>query len=102
MADKPELTKEYIRKMVSEDNRWAARAILALYKFQTEDEQSAGETVHENEMGFNGIDAPILSSFAQQLLNGHYLSPKQLTIAKKRLGKYAGQLLSIALAKKDA
>lgn len=93
--------KEYIKKMVTSNPRWAERAVTVLYQRQTEDEQLVQTTVHENGMGFSGIDATILSSFAQQLAQGRRLSPKQLDVCYKRLGKYARQLLQITLANSD-
>lgn len=99
MADKI-WSRQEILDGIAQEYSWTARAILALYKLQTEDEKSTGETVHENKVGFNGIDAPILSSFAEQIKNGRHLSTKQLAIARKRLPKYVGQLLNVANAGK--
>jgi hypothetical protein len=90
------------------------RALLALYARQTEDEQFEGRTKEENGQGFNGVDSPIFTSFAQQILASHApagkrLSQKQLAVCRKRsgslargsmrIGKYAGQLLEIATTK---
>lgn len=90
------LTTDAIRSKVSTDQRWAERAILALYRRQTQSEQAARITNELNHIGFNGIDAEILSSFAEQLLRGRTLSHKQLAIAYRKLPKYAKQLLAIA------
>lgn len=32
-------------------------ALLALYEFQTQDEQNSSQTVYRNNVGFNSIDA---------------------------------------------
>lgn len=103
---KPEITEDYIRGKVTTNPFWAERAILALYARQTTDERAIGETVEKNHMGFTGVDAEILTSFAQQIENnprsypeGQRLSPRQLAIAYKKLGKYAKQLLLVAKEK---
>ena len=92
------ITKDYIRQMVTTNDQWATRAIIALYQCQTDDEQMAEVTKHTNGVGFSGVDAGFLSSLAKQA-QARPLSEKQLAAAKKLLGKYAGQLLKIAEAK---
>lgn len=90
-----------IKENVSTNAAWAEKAIIALYHEQTGDEQ-ATKTTHElNGRGFNGTDAGILSSFAEQMIRrtNYHLSEKQLKIAFKKLPKYAGQLSRIAAEK---
>lgn len=93
------VTKEQIKQKVMTDRLWTEKAVLAIYKLQTSDEQRGKFTNHENKVGFNKIDAEILTSFAQWLLTGRHLSQKQLSIAQKRIGKYSGQLYAIASQK---
>jgi hypothetical protein len=50
-------------------------------------------------MGFNGVDAEILTSFAVQIKRFNRLSPKQIEIARKKMGKYARQLQRIVAEK---
>lgn len=68
------------------------QALVYLYQRQTPQEQGGRMTVEQNGSGFNMIDAEILSSFAEQILNNWELSEKQLAVAKKCLPKYHGQL----------
>lgn len=95
-------TKEEIRENLESHDHWVTKAISAIYKYQTADEQASEETKHHNNVGFNGVDGRILSSFAKQIDNfrpGKYrtpLSPKQLKIARKKIVKYSGQLAKIA------
>lgn len=89
-------TKEFIKEKILTDYRWLARGISAIYAHQTADEKAIGTTAHDNGIGFNGVDAFILSSFAQQIAKGRTLSPKQIEIARKKMAKYAGQLSKIA------
>ena len=96
------MTKEFIKEKLKTDDRWLCRGILAIFSKQTYEEQNAEATIKDNGIGFNGVDAYILSSFAKQLQKGYKLSPKQLAIATKRMPKYAGQLLKIAKEKGNA
>lgn len=84
---------DYVKEKLASDSAWASRAIVKLYECQTMDEQSSGLTKENNGVGFNGLDAVILSSFAQQLLKGRSLTVKQLAIAHKKLPKYSGQVI---------
>lgn len=84
----PEIIKEKIAKS---DNAVKA-ALLRIYTFQTAEEQQAEQTVESNGKGFNGNDAKILSSFAEQLQKKGWLSPKQIALSRKKLAKYSRQL----------
>lgn len=86
----------FIRRKVSTDPLWARRALLQIYSRQTEDEKMIGETSHQNGIGFNGCDAPILTSFAEQLKSRGFLSRKQEEILQKKIGRYSRQLLEVA------
>ena len=92
-------TKDQIKEMLATRDIAVAKGVLAIYAYQTAVEQAAESTNQDNGVGFNGADAPILSSFAKQLQAGRTLSVKQLAIARRRILKYAGQLCKIANAK---
>jgi hypothetical protein len=97
-----------IQANLRDDDRWLLRGLLAVYNFQTDDEQNSHSTRYHNSVGFSGPDAEILTSFAQQVQrwqrdrqNGtarynRPLSDKQLRIVRARMTKYAGQLARIA------
>ena len=70
------------------------KQLLYLYGQQTREEQAASVTVENNSCGFNALDANLLSSFAQQVLEGRTLSEKQLKYLSKMLPKYKRQLLT--------
>lgn len=89
-----------IREMISTREDAQNRALVAIYNGQTETEKAAAVTVEDNGIGFSGVDAEILTSFAQQFLSRQWLSPKQRAILAKKLPKYAGQLWQIAITKK--
>lgn len=88
--------KEEIQQMLKDHPVAVKKAVKTIFKFQTADEQRSSDTKHQNGIGFNGVDAYIMSEFAKQLEKGKDLSPKQFEIAKKKIMKYAGQLTRIA------
>jgi hypothetical protein len=96
------LTKEFIVEKLIASDRWLYRGLLAIFDYQTQDEQASESTNKNNGVGFNGVDAPILSSFSKQLKARGFLTPKQLAVARKAMVKYAGQLLGIAKLKAAA
>ncbi len=88
---------------IKADQRWVEKAIVAIFEYQTSHEQTVETTEQNNGVGFTGADAFILSSFAKQIKAkgdrkielGQRLSAKQMAIATKKMGKYAGQLTRI-------
>lgn len=70
----------------------SAKAVVTLYHRQTFDEKLSGGTIHDNGMGFNGVDAPICSSIAEQILAGRPITGKQLRVLIGLLPKYHKQL----------
>jgi hypothetical protein len=104
-----------IRTMLDNNDFALETAILRIYERQTAAEQETQTTTEHNGMGFTAFDAEFLSSFAEQITLNRYgrtmgsrLSVKQREIARRKMGKYAGQLAKIAdekaarVAAKDA
>lgn len=118
MTEQKKLTKEAIKaNMLSNassprysnvGHAWVVRGMLAILKYQTDEEQMAGVTVEDNGVGFNGVDAEILTSISIQATKyltmrpndteryTRCISPKQMEIARKKMLKYAGQLARIS------
>jgi hypothetical protein len=96
-------TVDFIKAKLETDNRWLERGILAIYNYQTSQEQRAGDTIEDNGVGFNGADGQFLSSIAKWIKGGcqygkqegHRLSVKQAAVARRKMMKYAGQLVRI-------
>lgn len=72
------------------------RAMVALYKRQTADEQRAGVTVHTNGRGFSAADASKGTRYARWVLAGNQLTGPYLAHAQELARKYLGQLVEIA------
>lgn len=83
------------KRMIAESPRFAIRALVVLYKYQTEDEREAMASIHRNGFGFSKYDAEFLTSLAQQVEAGRTLSAKQMACMQRTLPKYAAQLVRI-------
>ena len=89
---------EFIRGKMETNYAWASRGLVRIYEYQTEAEQSCGNTSEYNGVGFTGVDGEILSSFAEQVIKGRKLSDKQQHFLFKKMPKYARQLMKITEA----
>lgn len=85
-------TQADVRDLLVKSEAAQIRALLLLYSMQTEHEKMLGRTGEFNGIGFNKVDAEILSSFARGYKNRGYLTPKQYGVLGKRIPKYAGQI----------
>lgn len=72
------------------------RMLVRMYARQTEIEQSAYSTICNNGIGFNGIDAQILSDIAVRSEQYRDLTERQAALVAKKLKKYIRQLCDIA------
>jgi hypothetical protein len=86
--------KESIRDLLDRNDKAVYRAILLIYSFQTDEEKYTGLTKTVNGKGFNKMDVEILSSYALQLRRGQELTLKQMYVARPKIKKYAGQIIS--------
>ncbi len=106
------ITKESIVRLLEEDDRAVARALVVLNDRQTNDEQVSEHTKHRNGRGFRPCHARLGSGMAKFFERNRYLTPKQIAYWRvhdktgaMRIGIYAGQLLeeaNIKAAKKAA
>jgi len=84
--------KERIQELIVTNDAAVKKALLVIFNNQTADERSAEATHDRNNIGFTGVDAKIMTSFAKQLIGRGFLSSKQLAIARRKLPKYWRQL----------
>jgi hypothetical protein len=84
------------KQKLASNSTWALRALVAVYKYQTEAEKAMGSTTVLNGVGFAGTDGEFLSSLAKQYQNRGSLSDKQMTHLYKKMPKYARQLWKAA------
>ena len=86
-------SKNDIKSLLIRNDKAVKKALLIIYNYQTDSEKSNEETIEQNGVGFSGADALILTSFANQLKYKD-LSEKQMIILRKKMIKYAGQILN--------
>ena len=86
--------KESLKDLLKNNDMAVIRALLLIYSYQTESEKEFAETTEDNGMGFNGVDAEILTSFVNWYKAHNYLSEKQMFLARKKIMKYAQQILN--------
>lgn len=91
-------TEDEIKNLIQTNDKVLYGALKKLYACQTAEEQNTGHTVEYNGKGFNGVDAPILSSFYEFLNKTGFLTQKQKMLARKKLVKYNKQLTVLANA----
>jgi len=89
-------TKDYIADKLMTNDRWLERAILALYKQQTSDEQRKNDAEVRNRRGFSSAHAPFMSKAAKWVLSGKHLDGHHLIKARQFCMHYVKQLESLA------
>jgi|TARA_R110002110_G_scaffold79931_1_gene208619 hypothetical protein len=89
-------TQDEIKEMLKQNDRAVIKALIAIWKYQTVAEQGCSESHEHNNVGFTGIDAEICTSLVNFYNDRGFLTPKQMTIARKKSLKYTRQLKAIA------
>jgi len=97
------LTVDAIRHKLLTDDRWLARALVALNERQTHDEQRDETTRYLNHQGFRPMHAKRGTSMARFYQRTGFLTPRQrawwrarTNSGKTRIEVYAHQLLQVA------
>lgn len=104
-----QLTVNEIREKLHTDDRWLARALVALNERQTRDERADETTKYRNDKGFRPAHAKRGTSMAQFYIRKGFLTPRQLAwwrartdCGKSRIEIYANQLMLVAQEKAAA
>lgn len=91
----PATDYDELAAQINQDDHYVIGAVIRLHQMQTDSERRQGVTKELNGVGFNGLDAPILSSFAEFYNSKGFLTPKQIAFARGAVKKYIHQLLAI-------
>ena len=89
-------TKESIKDMVVKFDRVVERAMVALFKCQTEDEQVDDVTRHKNFKGFTTKEAKYGHYLARWVRDGKHLTDAHLKRARGIAKRHISQLTKIA------
>ena len=93
-------TKAEIVELLESSDKAVERAIVALYKRQTNRERSSMVSIVKNGAGFSSHDAKYFSKLARMLQHkNNHLFPNVIRTARPRIMKYVGQLRYIANGK---
>lgn len=87
--------REFIKRKLATDDRWAKKALLCLFNRQTEGERIDRTTYKDNQVGFTAFDADILTGMAKHLLKKSFLTEGQLNLVKKKVPKYWNQIYGL-------
>jgi hypothetical protein len=86
----------FLKGKLSSDDRWALRALMVVYSFQTVEERLQMVTKVENSVGFTGYDAEFLTGLVVQYKGSGSLSSVQLKCLRKMMPKYWKQILEVS------
>lgn len=89
-------TRTEIEIMLNTNDSAVERGIVAVWKRQTQEEQTSETTRHKNGCGFSGWTAKSGTYFANWINSGRHLSGKHMTKARKICLHHAGQITDIA------
>lgn len=81
------------REQITANMSDALDGLLIVFNNQRDDEIATNSTHHKNRVGFNKADANILSVVAKSYLDGKELDDTQCIEVKKRMPKYARQIV---------
>lgn len=98
LATNTRWTPEAIKALLDSSDAAVERAVVAIFKRQTDDEQVREETRHRNGVGFAACHAHRGSYYARWILAGRHLSGQHLDKARRMVRWYARQLCEIAAA----
>jgi len=85
------------RSRITDDMKFALMGLYTIFNNQLNDEIETDSTHHKNRKGFNKADAKILSRIAKSSLDGNTLGDSEIDEIKKRMPKYAKQLVRSAI-----
>lgn len=99
LTETPTWNVDTIKERLVASDKWVTEGVIRIFEYQTAAEQDAEVTSEDNGVGFNGVDAELLSSYAKFAIKTGFLTKGQMVYARKKMLKYSGQLASIANSK---
>lgn len=86
----------FIKYQLTEDKRWAFRALEVIYAQQLPDEKLFNQASHRNNMGFDKIDAKILTVIAERQKRKIPMSTRDIITVMTRMKKYSRQVFELS------
>lgn len=91
--------KEELQKLLCRSDAAVESALVRLYDFQSPLERAVASSVSENGVGFNRVDANVLSKYACMVKMGHHLTKNEVCFVRARILKYWKQLMVLSKQK---
>lgn len=86
-----------IKYVLKHNDKALLKALYIVYKNQTSEELQERESKNRNGIGFNKLDAPMLTSMAHSVFGQNEVSEKDLQILRTKMPKYWRQIRSVAI-----
>jgi hypothetical protein len=96
MSKRSDCIRDFVKKQLCTNKKWALHALEVIAANQTSVEFENEQTTERNNIGFNGRDAKILTSFAKQYETRKYLSENQMRALYSMMPKYWQQVVNAA------
>lgn len=85
--------ERYIKHLIRSNYKAAIRALLIVYRNQTEEEKSKSKSIDHNNIGFSNNDDYELSNLAAKAKNNQFISIDEIKLIQKKMPKYWRQLM---------
>ena len=92
-ANKKEIV-DRLKAQIEVKDSTAIHALMFVYDNQLEDEKVCEDVKHNNGVGFKTSDAKSGSTFAKWYKEKGFFTQKQITVVKRIVKKYAGQIVN--------
>lgn len=91
----------YIKNILNLNDLVLIRSVVTIYDSQTEEEKRLKESIVNNNVGFNKLDAKDLSRIAIKAKKGQFLSESEIKFLRCKMGKYWRQLMNASKKKME-
>lgn len=86
----------YLKDLLKTNDEALLRAIVLIYDNQTPEEKDKGESIENNCVGFNKIDAKEMGDIAKKIKANKALTKGELAKSRNKMQKYWKQLMIIS------
>ena len=88
--------EQYLKELVKTNDRALYKAIVLIYKNQTDEEQMKGQSFEDNYVGFTKWDAEEMTAIAQKIIRKQKLTDGEVAKSRNKMQKYWKQLMVIS------
>ena len=88
-------TKASLINLMNTNDSILIKGLLLIHRYQTQEEKRVEDTIVHNNVGFTGSHGKKMTGIANWYLRNGSISPNQLALVRRRMPKYANQLLRI-------